>query len=267
MMARRATVPSRPADRVALITGASSGIGEALARRLRDDGYHLTLVARRGERLIRLAQELGGPERVLPLVCDVRDRQAVAATARVGLDHWGRLDLLVLNAGVGGMSDFGRFDVAVAARVIETNLMGALYWLAPCLPELERAAGTVVGISSLAAGFGSPRSPAYCASKAALSTFLEGMRVACRDRAIHVLTVEPGWVYTEMTAPFGRLPLALDADAAARRIVRAIHGHRAILRFPWPAALIVGLMRRAPASLRERVLRLRDPRQGPPKSG
>jgi len=259
-MGTTTAVDGRSADRVALITGASSGIGEALARRLLD-GYRLTLVARRGERLTRLVQELGGPDRALPLVCDVRDGEAVAAAARVALDHWGRLDLLVLNAGVGGMSDFGRFDVAVAARVIDTNLMGALHWLAPCLPELERADGTVVGISSLAAGFGSPRSPVYCASKAALSTFLEGMRVACRDRSVHILTVEPGWVYTEMTAPFGRLPMAVDADAAARRIVRAIHRRRAILRFPWPAALFVGLMRRAPASWREWVLRLRDPRE------
>jgi len=248
-------------DRVALITGASSGLGEALARRLFDDGYRLTLVARRGERLAALATALGGPERALPLVCDVRDRQAVEEAARTAVGQWGRLDLLVLNAGIGGMTDFGRFDVGVATRVIETNLMGALHWLAPCLPELERATGMVVGVSSLAAGFGSPRSPAYCASKAALSTFLEGMRVACRDRAIHVLTVEPGWVYTEMTAPFGRLPLALDADTAARRILRAIERRRAVLRFPWPAALFVGLMRRAPGWLRERVLRLRDPRQ------
>jgi len=254
------------ADRVALITGASSGLGEALARRLSDDGYRLTLVARRGERLTGLATELGGAERALPLVCDVRDRQAVEAAARAAVARWGRLDLLVLNAGIGGMTDFGRFDVGVAARVMETNFMGALHWLAPCLPALERAAGMVVGVSSLAAGFGSPRSPAYCASKAALSTFLEGMRVACRDRAIHVLTVEPGWVYTEMTAPFGRLPLALDADRAARRIVRAIERRRTVLRFPWPAALFVGLMRRAPAWLRERVLRLRDPRQRREKS-
>jgi len=253
-------------DRAALITGASSGLGEALARRLFDDGYHLILVARRGERLTGLVTELGGPGRVLALVCDVRDRRAVEEAARTAVARWGRLDLLVLNAGIGGMTDFGSFDVEVASRVIETNLMGALHWLAPCLPALERAAGMVVGVSSLAAGFGSPRSPAYCASKAALSTFLEGMRVACRDRAIHVLTVEPGWVYTEMTAPFGRLPLALDADTAARRIVRAIERRRTVLRFPWPAALFVGLMRRAPGWLRERLLRLRDPRQRRDKS-
>jgi short-subunit dehydrogenase len=158
------------------------------------------------------------------------------------------------------MTDFAAFDVDGATRVIETNLMGALYWLGPCLPAITTAHGSVVGISSLAAHFGSPRSPSYCASKAALSAFLEGMRVACRGRGIHVLTVEPGWVYTEMTAPFGRLPLAIDADDAARRIVRAVVQRRRIVRFPWPAALFVAVMRHAPAWVRERVLRLRDPR-------
>ena len=242
----------RTVHHVALITGASSGIGMALARHLAGDGYRLTLVARRRERLADLAGQLGGSERALTLSCDVRDRAAVEKAAAAALDRWGRLDLLILNAGVGGMSDFRCFDMDVAARVIETNLMGALHWLAPCLPALEAAAGMVVGISSLAAGFGSPRSPAYCASKAALTTFLEGMRVACRAHAIRVLTVEPGWVYTEMTAPFGRLPLALPADVAARRIMRAIRRGRRLIRFPWPAALFVGLMRRAPAWLRAR---------------
>jgi short-subunit dehydrogenase len=248
------------ARRIALITGASSGIGAALARRLAEAGYGLTLVARRGERLRRLAEELGSGENVLAVECDVRDRPAVEAAAAASLERWGRLDLLVLNAGVGGMTDFTAFDVEVAGRVIETNLMGALYWLGPCLPAIAATHGSVVGVSSLAAHFGSPRSPSYCASKAALSAFLEGMRVACRGRGIHVLTVEPGWVYTEMTAPFGRLPLAIDADDAARRIVRAIFRRRRILRFPWPAALFVAVMRHAPAWLRERVLRARDPR-------
>jgi short-subunit dehydrogenase len=248
------------ARRIALISGASSGIGAALARELVAAGYGLTLAARRRERLRQLAEELGGDGNVLVVECDVRVRRAVEAAAAASQQRWGRLDLLILNAGVGGMTDFTAFDVEVAARVIETNLMGALYWLAPCLPAIAAANGSVVGISSLAAHFGSPRSPSYCASKAALSAFLEGMRVACRDRRIHVLTVEPGWVYTEMTAPFGRLPLAIDADDAARRIVRAIARRRRILRFPWPAALFVAVMRHAPAWLRERLLRARDPR-------
>jgi short-subunit dehydrogenase len=246
--------------RVAMITGASSGIGAALARRLARDGYSLTLVARRGDRLQRLCEELGQEDTVLTAECDVRDRHAVEAVAATALQRWGRLDLLILNAGIGGMTDFAAFDAQVAVQVIETNLLGALYWLGPCLPAIAAADGSVVGISSLAAHFGSPRSPSYCASKAALSAFLEGMRVACRGRKIHVLTVEPGWVYTEMTALFGRLPLAIDADDAARLIVRAIERRRRILRFPWPAALFVAAMRHAPAWLRERVLRARDPR-------
>jgi len=244
---------------VALITGASSGIGAALARELSGRGYRLTLVARRTERLATLAAELGGEPATLVLPCDVRDRGAVERAAAVALDRWSRLDLLVLNAGVGGATPFPDFDMESAARVIETNLMGALHWLGPCLGPLVEAGGTVVAISSLAGRFGSPRSPAYSASKAALSTFMEGMRVACRALPITVLTVEPGWVVTEMTAGMGRLPLALEAPTAARRIAEAVARGRTRLSFPRPAGWLIAVVGRLPGGWRERLLRLRDP--------
>jgi len=244
---------------VALITGASSGIGAALARELSGRGYRLALVARRTERLATLAAELGGEAACLPLPCDVRDRAAVERVAAVALARWGRLDLLLLNAGVGGPTPFPDFDMAVATRVIETNFMGPLHWLAPCLGPLTEAAGTVVAISSLAGRFGSPKSPVYSASKAAFSTFMEGMRVACRALPITVLTVEPGWVVTEMTAGMGRLPLALSAAEAARRIAEAVARGRTRLSFPRPAGWLIAVVSRLPGGWRERLLRLRDP--------
>ncbi|NCO58120.1 MAG: hypothetical protein AUK30_03455 [Nitrospirae bacterium CG2_30_70_394] len=256
-MGRSGGPPRAP---VALITGASSGIGAALARELCGRGYRLTLVARRGARLAALAAELGGEQVAVALVCDVRDGAAVERVAAAALARWGRLDLLVLNAGVGGGTAFPEFAMATAARVIETNLLGALAWLAPCLGPLVAARGTVVAISSLAGRFGSPRSPAYSASKAALSTFFEGMRVACRALPITVLTVEPGWVVTEMTAAMGRLPCAVSAATAARRIAQAVARHRTHLVFPRPAGWLIALVGRLPAPWRERLLRLRDPR-------
>ncbi len=250
---------STPAP-VALITGASSGIGAALAHELAGRGYRLVLVARRAERLAALASDLGGEEAALPRVCDIRDREQVSRVADAALARWGRLDLLVLNAGVGGRSRFPDFDLDVATRVIETNLLGALAWLGPCLPALERARGTVVAISSLAGHFGSPRSPAYSASKAALTAFFEGMRVACRELPITVLTVEPGWVVTEMTAEMGRLPLALSSAEAARRIAEAVVRRRTRLTFPRPAGWLIAVVSRLPSAWRERLLRLRDRR-------
>lgn len=249
-----------PAAPVALITGASSGIGAALARELAGRGYRLVLVARRMERLAALAAILGGEAAALPLACDVRDRAAVERVAAVALARWGRLDLLVLNAGVGGATPFPDFDMATAMRVVETNLLGALYWLAPCLSAVAAAGGTVVAISSLAGRFGSPQSPVYSASKAALSTFFEGMRVACRALPITVLTVEPGWVVTEMTAAMGRLPFAVSAEVAAGRIAEAVARRRTRLTFPRPAGWLIAVVGRLPAVWRERLLRLRDRR-------
>lgn len=249
-----------PAAPVALITGASSGIGAALARELAARGYRLVLVARRMERLAALAATLGGEAAALPLACDVRDRVAVERVAAVALERWGRLDLLVLNAGVGGATPFPDFDMETATGVVETNLMGTLYWLAPCLSAVAAAGGTVVAISSLAGRFGSPKSPVYSASKAALSTLFEGMRVACRGLPITVLTVEPGWVVTEMTAAMGRLPFAVSAEAAAHRIAEAVAHRRTRLAFPRPAGWLIAVVGRLPAAWRERLLRLRDRR-------
>jgi len=253
-------VSAASAAPVALITGASSGIGAALARELAGRGYRLVLVARRTERLAALAAELGGEATCLPLVCNVRDRGAVERVAAAALARWGRLDLLILNAGVGGATRFPAFEIETATRVIETNLMGPLYWLAPCLPALAEAGGTVVAISSLAGRFGSPKSPVYSASKAALSTFFEGMRVACRELPITVLTVEPGWVVTEMTAEMGRLPFAVSAEVAAQRIAEAVATRRTRLAFPRPAGWLIAVVGRLPAPWRERLLCLRDRR-------
>jgi len=230
-----------------LITGASSGIGSALARELANHGCRLFLVARRLERLEALARDLDttGVE-VGYAWCDVADESSVRQAARQLEEQFGGVDVVILNAGIGGRFDVRNFRAADVEQVIKVNYLGAVYWLEHTLPYLvKQQAGAVVGISSLAAVRGLPGSGAYSASKAALSTFLESLRLELRPLGIHVLTVEPGFVRTEMTAGLKSMPFMLEAGDAARRIVRALRRRRAVLRFPLvPAAAmrLIGLL-------------------------
>lgn len=241
-----------PSWSVALVTGASSGIGTELARGLARRGTKVALVARRKELLDALAAELaasGGAAIAIP--CDVRDRLAVRAAVQEAAHALGPIDLLIANAGVGHTIPVERFDAALFEDTIRTNLLGAVYAVEAVLPSmLDRHAGQIVGISSLAAYRGFPLTYAYCASKSALNAFLEGLRAEIADRGIKVTTVCPGFVRTPMTAGNrGPMPFLLEADDAARRILRAASRGKRVLNFPWPMAALMGLVRFLPGRL------------------
>lgn len=223
-------------DKVVLITGASSGIGEALAVALARHRCRLLLVARRKEVLEALA------ERVRPdaadvdvFVADVRDPEQCVAAARKAVEKWGRIDVAALSAGLGIYRRIHEFDAAEAGNMMVTNVNGVMNGVAAVLPQmLKQQSGTIVGLSSLAAHFVSPVSSAYAASKAAVSLFLEGIRRGVGKHNIRVLTVEPGYIRTPMTAKNKHLPFMMEADECAERIVRGIRRRRNILRFPKP---------------------------------
>jgi short-subunit dehydrogenase len=244
--------------KVALITGASSGIGQALARQLAREGTTVGLLARRRDLLEELAVEIrdhGG--NALPLIADVRDRHAVHAAAAQAERDLGPIDLLIANAGVGHSIPAASFDATLFDDTIATNLMGAAYAIEAVLPSmLRRGAGRVVGISSLAAYRGFPQTHAYCASKAALNTFLEGLRAEIAPRGIAVTTVCPGFVRTAMTAKNKHpMPFLLEPEAAAQRILKAVRAGRRVYNFPLPVAALVKLLRWVPAALVDRALR------------
>ncbi|MDQ1592288.1 MAG: hypothetical protein QOG71_2915 [Pyrinomonadaceae bacterium] len=245
------------AERTVLITGASSGIGEALAVEFGRRGASVGLLARREEVLREVAGKVeaaGG--RALAVAVDVRDAGEVKAAVGKVSARFGRVDVLVANAGKGEITLAREFDIEVVTEVLSVNLLGAMNSVAAVLPEmLARGAGQIVGISSLAAYRGFPGSGAYCASKAALSTFFESLRIELRPRHIYVTTIHPGFIDTPMTRGRNRkMPFLLDAERAAQLMLGAIESRRRTYAFPWQLATIARVGRWLPAALYDRML-------------
>jgi short-subunit dehydrogenase len=242
--------------RTALVTGASSGIGAALAERMARDGVHVVLAARRAEALDEVAERIagaGGRATALPL--DVtRPEETVAAIERID-DELAGLDLVVANAGVGVNRWSGKLGYAACAETLAVNVVGATATLTAVLPRMvERGRGHLVGISSLASQLGLPKSAVYCGSKAFLSMFLEALRVDLRHTGVHVTDVRPGYVKTAMTADNARMPFALEAAPAAEIIWKSILARRAVVAFPWPTAAVVRLAAMLPRPIYDRVV-------------
>ena len=178
-----------------------------------------------------------------------------AAAAKVA-GHFGRVDVLIANAGIGELTLAREFDIEVVTRVLSVNVLGAMNAVAAVLPGmLARGGGRIVGISSLAAYRGFPGSGAYCASKAALSTFFESLRAELRPGNIYVTTIHPGFIDTPMTRGRNqKMPFLLDADRAARKVLRAVEMRRRTYAFPWQLAAIARIGRLLPGALYDRML-------------
>ena len=239
----RADVPLR-----VFLTGASSGLGEALARHYARRGATLGLVARRGEELERVARSIA-PATVSTYAVDVRDAGAMIAAARDFDAKHGVPDIVIANAGVsrGTLVEHAE-DLDAFRAVFDTNVAGIVHTFHPFVGPMRAAGrGTLVGIASVAGFRGIPGSAAYSASKAAAIKLLESLRVELRASGVRVVTVCPGYVATPMTArnPY-RMPFLMDADRAAASIARAIARGKRFHVLPWPMALVGGLLRMLP---------------------
>jgi short-subunit dehydrogenase len=237
------------ADQIAIITGASSGIGWSLARELARQHCQIGLIARRKDQLDKLADEIrqaGGTAAVAS--ADVADREQTQTAVEELRDRLGPVDLLVANAGVGAPTLLDPLNIADVEKMIQVNLMGVIYSIAAVLPEmLQRQRGHLAAVSSLAAYKGLPGESGYCASKAAVNAYMEGLRIQLRDKGIAVTTICPGFVKTPMTEINDfKMPWLMDADEAARRIVRALRRRRKVYNFPWQMTLLMKLTRWLP---------------------
>ncbi len=240
---------------VAFITGASSGIGRALAIELAPRGYHLSLAARREELLNQLASEIGGSqENVLTVTCDVAIQKDVKLAIQTTVERFGGIDLAILSAGVSGRTNPLKFEASSLEALVSTNLFGVAYCLEELIPLMKkRGGGTIAVLSSIAADRGMNISTAYCASKAAVSSLCEGLRGTLRKHGIRLVTIEPGFVRTPMTAGFKRMPFVMEADVAARLILRRIERGDRVIRFPFLPSVFMKLVRIAPDSLFDAV--------------
>ena len=229
------------------LTGASSGIGEALARHYAAAGATLGLAARRQDRLSALAAELPGAHSCYAL--DVADATSLQAAALDFMTRWGCPDAVIANAGisVGTLAEEAD-DLAVLHRVFATNVFGMAHTFQPFIAAMKaRGSGRLAGIASVAGIRGLPGAGAYSASKAATIAYLEALRVELRASGVEVVTIAPGYVATRMTAanPYP-MPFLLAADEAARRFARAIERGSSYRVIPWQMGVVAKLLRLLP---------------------
>jgi short-subunit dehydrogenase len=232
-------------DKAVLITGASSGIGEELARQLGQAGAKLTLTARRGELIESLAKEIaatGGASRPLPVTCDVSKvgdlERAVAESVR----HWGKLDIVIANAGFGVVGAFKKLTLEDYRRQFETNVFGVLRTIYAALPEIEKAQGSVVIVGSVAGWGATPGASAYAMSKFAVRALANSITPELRLAGVKMTLVSPGFVDSNIrrvdnqgklhagaTDPMPRW-LVMSTEKAVRQILRGVaRGKREII--------------------------------------
>ena len=243
------------------ITGASTGIGAALARHYAGPESEIGLFARRGDLLEQLAASL--PGRTVLYAADITDTAALGAAAKDFLARFGTPDLVIANAGVSvGTRGDELQDVDKLRRVLEVNVAGLAATLAAFAPSMRAAGnGTLCGIASVAGLRGIPGAGAYSASKAAAISWLESLRTELAGTGVSVVTICPGYIDTPMTRVNKyRMPFLISADDAARRFARAIESRRRLAVIPWQMAIVATLLRAMPAWLYDR-LAARAPRK------
>jgi short-subunit dehydrogenase len=240
------------------ITGASSGIGAALAREFAARGASLGLVARRREALESLAATLPGRHHLYAV--DVTDTAAIVAAGREFDSTSGGTDLVVANAGISvGVKTEHYEDLAQFRRVFDTNVLAMASTFHPFIaPMKARRRGTLVGIASVAGIRGLPGSDAYCASKSAVITYCESLRVEMSKYQIRVVTISPGFIRTELTAknPYS-MPFLMDAPDFARQAADAMLAGVRYRTIPWQMGIAATLLKFAPRGLFDRVMRRR----------
>jgi len=228
---------------VVWITGASSGIGESLARELAGRGARVAITARRGDRLDAIAGD-----RILSVPADVTDLDAMRAAAARVEEELGPIDLAVLNAGTWRQMDVTAWDTELFRLHVETNLMGMVHGIDAVLPGMRRRRGGVIaGVSSVAGYRGWPSSEAYGSTKAAEINLLESLRIDLLPLGIRVLTVCPGFVRSDLTSQNTfRMPFLMEPPDAAARIADGIAREKAEIVFPLPMMLLMKATRLVP---------------------
>ncbi|MCY4744842.1 SDR family oxidoreductase [Pelomonas sp. UHG3] len=246
------------------ITGASSGIGQALALRYYRDGARLALVARRTDEVARWAAEQQlDAARFAIYGADVADSEAIARAGRDCIARQGLPDVVIANAGISVGMDTAQFDdLDVMRRTFATNNVGLAATFHPFVDAMcRRGSGTLVGVASVAAIRGLPGHGAYCASKSAVVAYCESLRGECRPFGVRVVTLLPGYIDTPLTRGNRySMPFLMPVEDFAAQAVRAIRAQVSYRVIPWQMGVLAKVLRLLPNSLYDRLL-ARRPRK------
>jgi short-subunit dehydrogenase len=231
---------------VAVITGASSGLGEALARELHLRGWKVGLIARRTDQLKALADSLGEGATYSP--ADVSDAEATVSAVRQIEQSLGPCTLMIANAGIGTYTSSKNWETSEITQVFKVNTLGVIHAIGAVIPQMvERGSGHVAVVSSVAGYRGLPGFGAYSASKAAVSNFFEALRGELIPRGIAVTSIHPGYVETPLTDTNNfSMPFIIPAEKAARIMANGLEKRKKEINYPWQMANMMRLARVLP---------------------
>lgn len=247
-------------NNIAIITGASSGIGKALAFEMAKQGYQLGLVARRLDVLEQvksdIQNQIPNAQRIEVATLDVAQDETILPTLEQLSQTLGGAHIIIANAGITAVNRTGTDNFAKDKRVIQVNLIGGMATV-DAAAKIFRAAGGghIVGISSVSAWLGIPGSSAYSSSKAGFSNYLKAVRAELRKKNIHVTTIHPGFIDTDIAEGMNKKPFVISAEKAAKEIVRNIQKKKNSVIIPsLPWSLITKLITVLPENLVTRTL-------------
>jgi short-subunit dehydrogenase len=240
---------------VVLITGASSGIGYQLAKDLANEGAQLALLSRRTDLLVSLTEKLTSITKVKCYKCDVTLKNEVAESFSQIKKDFGKVDIAILNSGVGYTSSALNYSSVEAEKTFNTNVLGAIYFIEQLLQDfISEKRGVIVGISSLGDGKGFPKSGFYSASKAALTIILESLRIELKKYNIKVITVKPGFIKTAMTDKNNfKMPYLISVEEGSKIILDGLRKDKRIIEFPWQTTIGAKILRMMPTKWFEAI--------------
>jgi len=250
---------------VVVITGASMGIGEAIAKVFADEGAKVVLSSRNPERLEAACLRIGNSERTMDVTCDVSDPAQAKALLATALDRFGRVDVWVNNAGFGLVDSMERMDMSACRKMFDTNLFGAMQCIQNVIPVMRKqGTGCIINVSSVAGFIGVPYMAAYGATKHALNCISRATRVELAGTGVRILNVCPGFVDTQFSANAVRgtdrkkmrasNQRGISAEQVARATLRGYLGNKREVVVPWFYNLVIAIYRMFP-SLIENAMR------------
>ncbi len=257
---------SRFTNEMIVVTGAGSGLGRGMAKRLIAEGAAVAAIDRAAKPLESLAKEFDG-KRFGYAVADVTDSAAVTAAVCELEGKLGPVDRLIANAGIGRPTSAREFSAADFAEIVNVNLVGVANSVAAVLPGMiQRRHGHLVVISSLASFRGLPLMAAYCAGKAGVSALFDSLAVELKPLGIACTTVCPGWVRTPLTEQIKfKMAQIMEVDEAVMRILNVIRRRRRFAAFPWRLAMLLRVLRFLPPDVSDRIVgaMIKPPKDAP----